>query len=129
MEQGMHSGEGIHGCSIYTGTGGVAFMFLRLAEGLQQTRSLIAQHPQQPLAKLTPECLLRRAEAYGHWAKHLSHHPGTTKVPISFDFNAYVALTRCTALCVSGSLVLGLAAAHEAACKHSTMSRKHWLCC
>lgn len=73
IERGMHSGEGIQGCSIYTGTGGVAYMFLRLAESLRHTQSLIAQHPKQPLAKLTPECLLRRAEEYGHWANHLSH--------------------------------------------------------
>ncbi|KAL3161939.1 hypothetical protein ABBQ38_009021 [Trebouxia sp. C0009 RCD-2024] len=73
IERGMHSGEGIQGCSIYTGTGGVAYMFLRLAESLRRSQSLIAQHPKQPLAKLTPECLLRRAEEYGHWANHLSH--------------------------------------------------------
>ena len=108
----MHSGEGIHGCSIYTGTGGVAYMFLRLAEGLQHTQSLIAQHPQQPLAKLTPECLLRRAGEYGHWAKHLSHN-GTSKVPINLNFNTYIVLTNCTALCVSGSPAVGLAAADE----------------
>ena len=80
IERGMHSGEGIQGCSIYTGTGGVAYMFLRLAEGLRHSQSLIAQHPKQPLAKLTPECLLKRAEEYGHWANHLSHRH--TKVHI-----------------------------------------------
>lgn len=110
VERGMHSGEGIHGCSIYTGTAGVAYMFLRLAEGLQHTQSLIAQHPQQPLAKLTTECLLKRAEAYGHWAKHLTHHNGTTKVPC---LDTCTALIKCTALCVSGSLALGLAAADD----------------
>lgn len=87
-------------------------MFLRLAEGLQHTQSLIAQHPQQPLAKLTPECLLRRAGEYGHWAKHLSHN-GTSKVPINLNFNTYIVLTNCTALCVSGSPAVGLAAADE----------------
>ena len=80
IERGMHSGEGIQGCSIYTGTGGVAYMFLRLAESLRHSQSLIAQHPKQPLKKLTPECLLKRAEEYGHWANHLSHRH--TKVHI-----------------------------------------------
>lgn len=91
MERGMHSGEGLHGCSIYTGTGGVAYMFLRLAEALQHSQSLIAQHPQQPLSKLTPECLLRRADEYGHWAKHLSHCSRTTKVPLQLNLGFYLA--------------------------------------
>ncbi len=69
----MHSGEGIQGCSIYTGTAGVAYMFLRLAESLQYTQQKMADHPDQVFAKLDATCLLNRAEEYGHWAKHLSH--------------------------------------------------------
>ena len=100
-------------------------MFLRLAEGLQHTQ--IAQHPQQPLTKLTPECLLRRAEAYGHWAKHLSHHNGTSTVPIILDFDPHIALTKCTALWVRGSF--GLAAEYESVWKHGTIpSQGHDQC-
>ncbi|DBA69848.1 TPA: hypothetical protein ACH3X2_012560 [Trebouxia sp. C0005] len=73
IERGMHSGEGIQGCSIYTGTAGVAYMFLRLAESLQYTQQKLADHPDQVFANLDAACLLNRAEEYGHWAKHLSH--------------------------------------------------------
>lgn len=67
-------------------------MFLRLAEALQHSQSIIAQHPKQPLAKLTPQCLLKRAEEYGHWAKHLSHHSGTTKVPLWLVLNCQICM-------------------------------------
>lgn len=73
IERGTHSGEGLQGCSIYTGTAGVAYMFLRLAEGLQYTQQKMADHPDQVFASLDAACLLNRAEEYGHWAKHLSH--------------------------------------------------------
>lgn len=66
-------------------------MFLRLAEGLQHTQTHISQHPHQPLTKLTPDCLLRRAEEYGHWANHLSHHDRHTKVPILYTLHYYLA--------------------------------------
>lgn len=79
IEKGMHSGEGIQGCSIYTGTAGIAYMFLRLAENLRHTQSLIAQHPRSAYAKLSTDCLLKRAQEYGHWAKHLSHCGSHTK--------------------------------------------------
>lgn len=82
IEKGMHSGEGIQGCSIYTGTAGIAYMFLRLAENLRHTQSLIAQHPRSAYAKLSTDCLLKRAQEYGHWAKHLSHCGSHTKVAL-----------------------------------------------
>lgn len=111
IERGMHSGEGLHGCSIYTGTAGVAYMFLRLAEALQHSQSLIAQHPQQPLAKLTPECLLRRADEYGHWAKHLSHCSRTTKV--SLQLNPEFLLANLSTLCANPACLLASAVASE----------------
>ncbi|DBB10315.1 TPA: hypothetical protein ACH3X3_001876 [Trebouxia sp. C0006] len=69
----MHSGEGIQGCSIYTGIAGVAYMFLRLAESMQYTQQKMTDHPDQFFANLDAACLLNRAEEYGHWAKHLSN--------------------------------------------------------
>lgn len=76
----MHSGEGIQGCTIYTGTAGVAYMFLRLAESLDHIQHKMADHPKEPFAKLHSVGLLNRADEYGHWAKHLSHG-GHQKVP------------------------------------------------
>ena len=72
IEQGMHSGTGIHGWSIYTGTAGVAYMFLRLAENLQYTQQQLGGYPKQAFAKLSSANLLNRGNEYGHWAKHLS---------------------------------------------------------
>lgn len=69
----MHSGEGVQGCTIYTGTAGVAYMFLRLAESLDHIQHKMADHPKEPFAKLHSVGLLKRADEYGHWAKHLSH--------------------------------------------------------
>ena len=83
IERGLHSGEGIQGCSIYTGTAGVAYMFLRLAESLQYTQQKMADHSDEVFAKLDAACLLNRAEEYGHWAKHLSHCGKHEKVQTS----------------------------------------------
>ena len=79
----MHSGEGIQGCSIYTGIAGVAYMFLRLAESMQYTQQKMTDHPDQFFANLDAACLLNRAEEYGHWAKHLSNCGKHEKVQTS----------------------------------------------
>jgi len=114
----MHSGEGIQGCSIYTGTAGVAYMFLRLAESLQHTQQKMADHPDQVFANLDAACLLNRAEEYGHWAKHLSHcgkHEkvqrslallstscwnSTVEVPQSGCFNIFVTHNSWFIICI-----------------------------
>ena len=69
----MHTGEGMRGYSVYTGTAGVSYMFLRLAESLQHTQQKMAVHGTEPFAKLSSACMLNRAKEYGHWAKHLSY--------------------------------------------------------
>ena len=38
IEEGLQQRQGIHGPSIYTGTAGVAYMYLRAAESLQQSQ-------------------------------------------------------------------------------------------
>ena len=64
IEQGLQQRQGIHGPSIYTGNAGVAYMYLRVAESLQQSQlGFAAGHPDQPTDKTSHQAFVKKAHS------------------------------------------------------------------
>lgn len=63
IEDGLQLGHGIHGAGVYTGSAGIAYMYLRMAESLQDSHNATASNnAEQPLHNIQPKVLLTKAQ-------------------------------------------------------------------